>query len=95
MPFIHVKQWVKFNYGKIFRLTDKSVQICLKDKTQLVLSNENNFVIYINKKGEKTKYQFKNAMNSDNEEMVKKLKFAKDILINIFIESKKEKNGKK
>ena len=40
MPFIHVKQWVKFNYGKIFRLTDKSVQICLKDKTQLVLSND-------------------------------------------------------
>ena len=45
-----------------------------------MLSSENKIVIYVNKKGERSSYPLSSAMESANLEMVKRLKYTKDIL---------------
>ena len=45
-----------------------------------MLSSETKIVTYVNKKGERTTYPLNSAMESANLEMVKRLKYTKDIL---------------
>jgi polo-like kinase 1 len=45
-----------------------------------MLSSETKIVTYVNKKGERSTYPLSNAMESANLEMVKRLKYTKDIL---------------
>jgi polo-like kinase 1 len=40
-------------------------------------------VIYINKKGDIFSYQLSNAMDSNNKEMTKRLKYTKEVLTNM------------
>ena len=45
-----------------------------------MLSSETKLVTYVNKKGERSTYPLSSAMESANLEMVKRLKYTKDIL---------------
>jgi polo-like kinase 1 len=45
-----------------------------------MLSSETKVVTYVNKKGERSTYPLSSAMESANLEMVKRLKYTKDIL---------------
>ena len=45
-----------------------------------MLSSETKLVIYVNKRGERQTYPLSTAMESSNLEMVKRLKYTKDIL---------------
>ena len=45
-----------------------------------MLSSETKVVTYVNKKGERSTYPLNSAMESSNIEMVKRLKYTKDIL---------------
>lgn len=45
-----------------------------------MLSSETKVVYYVNKKGERSTYPLSTAMDSANLEMVKRLKYTKDIL---------------
>ena len=45
-----------------------------------MLSSETKVVTYVNKKGERSTYPLNTAMESANLEMVKRLKYTKDIL---------------
>ena len=94
IPFIYVKKWIIVKYGILFKLTNKIFQLCFNDKTELVLSSENKLVIYSNKNREKSIYSLNTALNSDNEEMVKKLKYTKVILERMLAESQKKKMEK-
>ena len=94
IPFIHVKKWMVFKYGILFKLTNKIFQLCFNDKTELVLSSENKLVIYSNKNREKSIYSLNTALNSDNEKMVKRLKYTKVILQRMLAESQKKKMEK-
>ena len=44
------------------------------------MSSETKVVTYVNKKGERSQYPLSSAMESANLEMVKRLKYTKDIL---------------
>lgn len=64
----------------MFRLSNKVVQVNFQDHTEIMLSSETKVVIYVNKKGERSSYPLSSAMESANLEMVKRLKYTKDIL---------------
>lgn len=51
-----------------------------QDHTEIMLSSETKVVTYVNKKGERSTYPLSTAMESANLEMVKRLKYTKDIL---------------
>ena len=77
---VYVKKWIRTKHAILFRLSNKIVQICFLDSTEIILKGEYKMVTYINKKNEKLNYPLSTAMESDNKEMTKRLKYTKDIL---------------
>ena len=72
----------------MFRISNKVVQVKFQDSqwiynedhTEIMLSSETKLVTYVNKCGERNIYTINTAMDSSNLEMVKRLKYTKDIL---------------
>lgn len=77
---VYVKKWIRTKHAIMFRLSNKLVQVVFEDKTEIVLSSESKEVVYLNKKGEKEVYSLATALDADNREMTKRLKYTKDIL---------------
>ena len=79
-PMIYLKKWMKTRHASLLRLSNKIVQVAFSDKTEIILSSESRLVTYVNKKGERTQYPISNALDNDNSEMAKRLKYTKEIL---------------
>jgi len=77
---VYVKKWQKTKHAILFRLNNKVIQVIFQDATEVIMSSENKVIIYMNKKGERLNYHLSNALESDNHEMIKRLKYTKDIL---------------
>ena len=77
---IYLKKWMKTRHAIMFRLSNKIVQVDFQDKTKIVLSSESKLVTYVNKKGESSQYPIATALESENAEMAKRLKYTKEIL---------------
>lgn len=77
---VYVKKWMRTRHAIMFRLSNKIVQVCFQDHTEIILSSESRVVTYANKKGERTTYPLSTALESNNFEMTKRLKYTKDIL---------------
>ena len=71
---------MRTRHAIMFRLSNKIVQVCFQDHTEIILSSESRVVTYANKKGERTTYPLSSALESNNYEMTKRLKYTKDIL---------------
>ena len=78
--FIYVKKWMRTRHAIMFRLSNKIVQVCFQDHTEIILSSESRVVTYVNKKSERSTYPLSTALESNNYEMTKRLKYTKDIL---------------
>jgi len=50
------------------------------DKTKIILSSANKLVIFIDATGKQINYPIESAISSNNKEMVKRLKYTKEIL---------------
>jgi len=77
---VFVKKWMRTKHAIMFRLSNKIVQVCFSDHTEIILSSEQRVVTYVNKKGERLMFPLNNALESNNHEMTKRLKYTKDIL---------------
>jgi polo-like kinase 1 len=77
---VYVKKWTKTRHAVLFRLSNKIVQVKFQDHTEIILSSESRMVTYINKKQEKNVYRLSSALESDNPEMSKRLKYTKELL---------------
>eukprot|EP00826_Nyctotherus_ovalis_P020241 TRINITY_DN1633_c0_g6_i3.p1 TRINITY_DN1633_c0_g6~~TRINITY_DN1633_c0_g6_i3.p1 ORF type:complete len:435 (-),score=96.87 TRINITY_DN1633_c0_g6_i3:107-1411(-) len=77
---IYVKKWLKTRHAIMFRLSNKIVQVVFQDATEIILSSESRILTYVNKRGERLDYHLNNALDSENSEMTKRLKYTKEIL---------------
>ena len=77
-----VRKFLITKAGIVFRLSNKILQIMMNDKTFLCFTTEKNSFDYINTKGEETEYYIEKVMNSEDLELIKKIRLAKNILIN-------------
>ena len=77
---IYLKKWMKTKHASLLRLSNKIVQVAFNDKTEIILSSESKLVTYVNKKGERLEYAIGNALDSENTEMARRLKYTKEIL---------------
>ena len=89
-PLTYLKKWVLTPHAIIFRISNKIIQICFRDSTDLVLSSESKHVTYIDKKKNVNSYKLNEAMECGNKEMTKRLKYSKEILIKMLKESDKD-----
>lgn len=71
---------MRTNHATMFRLSNKIVQVNFKDRTEILLNSESRFVTYVNKKGERSVMPLSLALDSNDAEMTKRLKYTKDIL---------------
>jgi hypothetical protein len=78
--FVYVKKWMRTKHAILFRLSNKTIQICFLDKTEIHLNSDTREVIYISKLNQKTRYPLNTALDSTNLEMVKRLKYVKEVL---------------
>ena len=79
-PFTYVKKWMRTRHAIMFRLSNKIVQVCFQDHTEIILSSESRIVTYVNKKGERSTYPLSSALENSNYEMTTRLKYTKDLL---------------
>ena len=75
-----MKKWKKTKHAIMFCLSNKIVQVNFTDKTEILLCSENKQVTYVNKIGERSNYPLSSALESNNVEMSKRLKYTKEIL---------------
>jgi polo-like kinase 1 len=71
---------MRTSHAIMFRLSNKIVQVNFKDHTEILLNSESRYVTYVNKKGERSVMPLSQALESNDAEMTKRLKYTKDIL---------------
>lgn len=77
---VYVKKWMRTRHAIMFRLSNKIVQVNFQDSTEILLNSDNRLVTYVNKRGERSIMPLSQALDSNNQEMTKRLKYTKDIL---------------
>jgi polo-like kinase 1 len=85
-----VKKFLKVQHALMFRLSNKLIQVSFVDKTELVMSTEDSEFYYKSKSGEELFDTYQNIMNSDNAELIKRIKYAKNLMIH-FVKNQKSK----
>ena len=85
---------MRTRHAIMFRLSNKIVQVCFQDKTEIILSSESRVVTYANKRGERTTYPLSTALEMSNYEMTKRLKYTKDILTHM-LNMNQQRNAQK
>ena len=77
----------------MFRLSNKIVQVNFQDHTEILLNSDSRLVTYVNKKGERSTLPVNLALESQNAEMTKRLKYTKDILTHMLNNNNKNPNA--
>ena len=91
--FVYLKKFVRTKHAILFRLSNLTVQISFNDNTEIILSQESKKVTYVNKKKQILYYPLNMALDSDNKEMTKRLRYTKKILMRMLIaKAQKDKN---
>ena len=81
--YVYVKKWMKTKHAILFRLSNKIVQVSFLDQTEIILSSETKIVTYLDKKGVRSTFALNTALDSNNYEMTKRLKYTKQILMHM------------
>mmetsp|Transcript_22543 Transcript_22543/g.52483 ORF Transcript_22543/g.52483 Transcript_22543/m.52483 type:complete len:916 (-) Transcript_22543:164-2911(-) len=80
-PF--VKKWTRNRHAIMFQLSNKIVQVVFQDKTETVLSSRSHIVTYCDKQGAVCSYPLSNVLDVPSQELAKRLRYTKDILVNL------------
>ena len=86
----YVKKFLKVQQAMMFRLSNKLIQVSFVDKTELIMSTETSDFLYRTKNNEEMQDSIQNVMGGDNLELIKRIKFAKNLLIH-FVKNQKSK----
>jgi polo-like kinase 1 len=81
--FPYVKKWTRNKHAIMFQLSNKIVQVVFFDKTEAVLSSKSHTVTYVDKKGQVCSYPLSNVLDVPSPELAKRLRYTKDILVNM------------
>ena len=83
--FVYIKKFVRTKHAILFRLSNLTVQISFNDNTEIILSQESKKVTYVNKNKQILYYPLNMALDSDNKEMTKRLRYTKKLLMKMLI----------
>jgi len=79
----YVKKWTRNKHAIMFQLSNKIVQVVFFDKTEAVLSSRSHTVTYVDKRGQVCSYPLVNVLDVPSAELAKRLRYTKDILVNL------------
>jgi polo-like kinase 1 len=89
-----VKKFLMSKTAVLFRLSNKLIQIFFNDNTEVTFSTETTDFVFKNKKGEEEQESIQNAMTGDDNDLIKKIKVAKNLLIYFVKTHKSSKTAK-
>ena len=75
---IFLTKWMKTNQAIIFRLSNKTIQVIFKDRSEIILFGDK--IIYKDISNQIKNYKVEDALNSSNFEMIKRIKY----VLNLF-----------
>lgn len=75
-----LNKWIKTRHAKMFRLSNKVVQVYFKDKTEILLCSNSKEIVYTNKEGKRNVYPLSAALESNSDEISKRMQYVKNIL---------------
>mmetsp|Transcript_64108 Transcript_64108/g.111805 ORF Transcript_64108/g.111805 Transcript_64108/m.111805 type:complete len:936 (-) Transcript_64108:122-2929(-) len=79
----YVKKWTRNRHAIMFQLSNKIVQVIFFDKTEAVLSSKSHMVTYVDKKNHACSYPLSSVQDVPSQELAKRLRYTKDILVNL------------
>lgn len=79
----YVKKWTRNRHAIMFQLSNKIVQVIFFDKTEAVLSSKSHMVTYVDKKSHACSYPLSSVQDVPSQELAKRLRYTKDILVNL------------
>ena len=85
----YLKNWLKNAHCMLFRLSNKVIQVCFNDGTELLFSSQSKNVTYVTKTSEVISYPLSTAIDLGNKEMVKRIKYSKELLVTMLKGSEK------
>jgi polo-like kinase 1 len=77
---VYVKKWMLTRHALIFRLSSRLVQVNFLDKSELSLNCDNKIVSFSNRKGEKIQMTLAKAVQVNNPEILRRLKYTRDAI---------------
>lgn len=77
--FVYVKRWLRTPEAIVFRLSNKTVQVCFVDQAEVILSSEWKVVTYTDATGNRRTLPL-NAIAAESEEAAARLRYTKSIL---------------
>ena len=80
---VFVKKWMKTKHAMLFRLSNKIIEVMFEDKSEIIFCSQKREAIYVSKEGNWETFPLTSALNSNNTEMAKRFKYAKELLANI------------
>ena len=86
---VFLRKWMKTNQAIIFRLSNKTIQVIFKDRSEIILFGE--FVSYKDKKDVTKVMKIEDAVNSSNFEMNKRIKYVQNIFTKIMSVNSQQK----
>ncbi|OMJ73141.1 hypothetical protein SteCoe_28237 [Stentor coeruleus] len=78
-PSPYVKKWFSNNIATIFQLSNKNTHIVFNDKIEILIQVPIKTIIFL-EKNTQTTYMAKKILESGNEELIKRMRLAKNIL---------------
>lgn len=76
---IYVKRWMVTQQAVIFRLSNKTIQVCFFDRTEVILMSELKTVSFTDPSGRRRTMPL-SAVSSQSSDVAQRLKYTKDIL---------------
>ncbi|ORC87833.1 protein kinase [Trypanosoma theileri] len=76
---VYVKRWLLTPQAMIFRLSNKTIQVCFHDKAEVILSSESRVVTYTDAAGHRVTMSLA-SVASRSKEVAARLRYTKDIL---------------
>lgn len=80
---VYLKKWMRTKHAILFRLSNKTIEVVFEDKTEIILNSQKREAVYVNKEGNWETFSLTAALTSNNAEMTKRLKYAKEVLTNV------------
>jgi hypothetical protein len=74
----YVRKWYKTSHAVLLKFNVGVLQVVFNDKSEIIMNSDNKTVVYVAKNGAKTIHTEEEALESDNPELVKRMKYAKD-----------------
>lgn len=77
---IYLKKWMLTRHALVFRLSSRLVQVDFKDHSELCMNCDTKSITFSNRKGEKLQMTLTKALQANNPEILRRLKYTRDAI---------------